>query len=226
MNAVDVVSVPPSHSIPDKMPDARDRILAAAQNLFAMRGFEGVSTTQIAKVAGITQPLIHYHFKNKEALWKATVARLFGRLQEEFLAVVTKLPRQDSQRFLMETIRHFVAFSAKYPEFGQFVMREGAQASDRLDWMTEHWMKPALREFRVLYDQALTEGWIKPVPFPQLVMLITSSANHFFSLSPMMKSLYGIDPLSADQQSLHSDAVVQVVLGAILYSPADTLAAC
>ncbi|MGB3622115.1 MAG: helix-turn-helix domain-containing protein, partial [Ketobacter sp.] len=50
----------------DRGTDARERILAAAEALFAIRGFEGVSTTQIAKVAGITQPLIHYHFKNKE----------------------------------------------------------------------------------------------------------------------------------------------------------------
>ncbi|RLT93289.1 MAG: TetR/AcrR family transcriptional regulator, partial [Ketobacter sp.] len=59
----------------ERGPDARERILAAAESLFAVRGFEGVSTTQIAKVAGITQPLIHYHFKNKEALWKATISR-------------------------------------------------------------------------------------------------------------------------------------------------------
>lgn len=219
MNAVDVLSAASCIPLSEKMPDARDRILAAAQELFAMRGFEGVSTTQIAKVAGITQPLIHYHFKNKEALWKATVARLFGRLQEEFLAVVNRLSRQNSQRFLVETIRHYIAFAAKYPEFGQFIMREGAQTSDRLDWMTEHWMKPAMREFKSLYDEALTEGWMKPVPFPQVVMLITSSTSHFFSLSPMMKSLYGIDPLCADQQALHSDAVVKVVLSAIMYEP-------
>lgn len=225
MNAVNVLPTSSSAPLSEKMPDARDRILAAAQSLFAMRGFEGVSTTQIAKVAGITQPLIHYHFKNKEALWKATVARLFGRLQDEFLTAVSRLPRHDSRRYMVDIIRHYVQFAAKYPEFGQFVMREGAQSSDRLEWMSEHWMKPALGEFRSLYDEAVANGWIRNIPFPQLVILATSTAHHCFSLAPMMMSLHGIDPLQADQIASQSEAVVQVVLAAIMMEPEVALSA-
>lgn len=225
MNAVNVLPTPSSAPLSEKMPDARDRILAAAQSLFAMRGFEGVSTTQIAKVAGITQPLIHYHFKNKEALWKATVARLFGRLQDEFLTAVSRLPRHDSRRYMVDIIRHYVLFAAKYPEFGQFVMREGAQSSDRLEWMSEHWMKPALGEFKSLYDEAVANGWIRNIPFPQLVMLVTSTAHHCFSLAPMMMSLHGIDPLQADQVAAQSEAVVRVVLTAIMMEPEVALSA-
>lgn len=225
MNAVNVLPTPSSAPIAEKMPDARDRILAAAQNLFAMRGFEGVSTTQIAKVAGITQPLIHYHFKNKEALWKATVARLFGRFQEEFLSAISRLPRHDTQRFMVDVIRSYVLFSARYPEFGQFIMREGAQASDRLEWMTEHWMKPALVQFQSLYDEARDSGLIRNIPFPQLVMLIASSAHHCFSLSPMMLSLHGVDTLQPELVQQQVDAVVQVVLSALLAEPQVALTA-
>lgn len=225
MNAVNTLPSNSSAPLAEKMPDARDRILAAAQNLFAMRGFEGVSTTQIAKVAGITQPLIHYHFKNKEALWKATVARLFGRMQEEFLSAVSRLPRTDSRRYMLDVIRHYVMFSAKYPEFGQFIMREGAQSSDRLEWMSEHWMKPALVEFKSLYDEALANGWIRNIPFPQLVMLVASSAHHCFSLSPMMMSLHGLDPLQPEHLGPQIDAVVQVVLAAIMLEPETALSA-
>lgn len=225
MNAVNVLPTLSTAPLSDKMPDARDRILAAAQNLFAMRGFEGVSTTQIAKVAGITQPLIHYHFKNKEALWKATVARLFGRLQDEFLTAIQRLPRHDNKRFLVEVIRHYIAFSAKYPEFGQFIMREGTQSSDRLEWMSEHWMQPALREFKMLYDEAIASGWLRNIPFPQMVMLIASTVHHCFSLSPMMKSLFGVDPLQSDLQTQQCDAVVQVVLASIMAEPERALIA-
>ena len=90
MNTPDLGSAGADFTI-ERGPDARERILSAAESLFAIRGFEGVSTTQIAKVAGITQPLIHYHFKNKEALWKATVARLFGQMGAEFTAEVAAL---------------------------------------------------------------------------------------------------------------------------------------
>lgn len=203
----------------ERGPDARDRILSAAESLFAIRGFEGVSTTQIAKVAGITQPLIHYHFKNKEALWKATVSRLFGRMSDEFSSEVMGLPQSDSRRYMVEMIRSYVNFVARYPQFGQFILREGVQESSRLAWMVEEWLKPLLNQFHEVYKKGAVEGWVKDIPFPQLIMLITASASHFFSLAPLVNSLYGIDANSPDQVLAQSDAVVEVAVNAILREP-------
>lgn len=200
---------------PEKGPDARDRILSAALSLFAMRGFEGVSTTQIAKVAGITQPLIHYHFKNKEALWKASVTRLFGQLDREFTQVVANLPKQDKKRFIIESLRNYVSFCAQHPEFGQFIMREGAQHTERLEWMVAELIKPVLQSFYDVYLEGAADGWLKPIPFPQLMMMVTAAASNFFSLSPLVKALYDIEPLSGEESLAHSDAVVEVVISSI-----------
>lgn len=200
---------------PEKGPDARDRILSAALSLFAMRGFEGVSTTQIAKVAGITQPLIHYHFKNKEALWKATVTRLFGKLDQEFTQVIAALPKQDKKRYVLEALRNYVSFCSKHPEFGQFIMREGAQQTERLEWMVSELVKPVLQPFYDVYLEGASEGWLKPIPFPQLIMMVTAAASNFFSLSPLVKTLYNIEPLSDEEALAHSDAVVEMVISSI-----------
>ena len=205
--------------VPERGPDARDRILSAAESLFAVRGFEGVSTTQIAKVAGITQPLIHYHFKNKEALWKATVARLFGQLSQEFSSELTGLQKLDKRRFLVEMIRCYVSFVARYPQFGQFILREGVQDSGRLDWMVEEWIRPLLKQFHDVYVEGVQEGWVKDIPFPQVMMLITGSASHFFSLSPLVRSLYQVDASSPDQVLAHSDAVVEMAVSVLLGEP-------
>lgn len=207
----------------ERGPDARERILAAAESLFAVRGFEGVSTTQIAKVAGITQPLIHYHFKNKEALWKATITRLFSRLSEEFQAEIKTLPQKDDRRYLIEMIRCYVSFVARYPQYGQFIMREGVHDSPRLQWMAEEWLKPMLNQFHSLYEKGIEEGWMKDIPFPQLIMLITASASHFFSMAPLVKALYDIDANSPEQVLAHSDAVVEVAVNAILREPVASL---
>jgi len=208
----------------EKNQDARDRILVAAQDLFAQRGFDGVSTTEIAREAGITQPLIHYHFKNKEALWKATVARLFSRLQDEFLTTLGRVSRHDTRRYLAEIIRQYVFFSARYPEAGRFILQEGGQTSERLDWLTEHWLKPATREFRHVYEQASAEGWIRPVPFAQFTTLMTATCHQYFSLVGMSKALFGTDPTAADAQALHGEMVVGTLLASLLNEPEKALA--
>ena len=58
----------------------RERILAAALDLFSERSFEGASTRLIAERAGVPQPLLTYHFGNKKELWRAAVGRLFEDL--------------------------------------------------------------------------------------------------------------------------------------------------
>jgi AcrR family transcriptional regulator len=52
---------------------ARTRILAAAESLFAERGFDHTSTARIASEAGVPHGLIFYHFKTKMDLLLALI---------------------------------------------------------------------------------------------------------------------------------------------------------
>jgi AcrR family transcriptional regulator len=47
----------------------RENILKTAARLFANQGFDGTTTIQIAREAGVTEPLIYYHFKGKDELF-------------------------------------------------------------------------------------------------------------------------------------------------------------
>jgi AcrR family transcriptional regulator len=65
-------------------PGSRERVLSAALELFAQRGFDGASTHEIARRAAVNQGLIAHHFGTKEALWRELVrsglAQLCARL--------------------------------------------------------------------------------------------------------------------------------------------------
>ena len=54
---------------------ARGRLLDAAEQLFAERGFYGVTTRQVATSAHADDALIYYHFKNKWGLFNAAFER-------------------------------------------------------------------------------------------------------------------------------------------------------
>lgn len=53
----------------------RERIVAAAERLFAERGYSGVSMPAIAAAAGITAGAIYKHFESKEQLFFTVVRR-------------------------------------------------------------------------------------------------------------------------------------------------------
>ncbi|MFJ7075827.1 TetR family transcriptional regulator [Streptomyces sp. NPDC098781] len=53
--------------------DTRDRILDAAREEFAERGYEKTSVRGIAKAAGVDSALVHHYFGTKEQVFEAAV---------------------------------------------------------------------------------------------------------------------------------------------------------
>lgn len=58
-------------------PNARERILQAACDLIAERGIGGARIAQIAKAAGVSTALVHYHFRTREELLAETLDYAF-----------------------------------------------------------------------------------------------------------------------------------------------------
>ena len=52
-----------------------ERILDAAEQLFAEFGYHGVTLKDVAKRVGVSSTLIHYHFSGKESIYEAVWAR-------------------------------------------------------------------------------------------------------------------------------------------------------
>ena len=60
----------------DGNPDeTRNEILKAAEESFAMAGFTGATTREVAARAGVNVATLHYHFGNKEGLYRAVIER-------------------------------------------------------------------------------------------------------------------------------------------------------
>jgi AcrR family transcriptional regulator len=206
---------------PKKKVDARTRILQTALTEFARKGFDGVSTTEIAKEAGVTQPLIHYHFKSKMALWQATVEQIFKALRDEFATTNTEFSSLGKKERIVMMIRRFVEFAGKYPEFGQFLLREGTQKSERLEWLIDTWGRPTLGLVVDDYRQGIEEGWMRDIPFPQVVSIVTAASTQFFALAPMIESMYGVNSHDPEQVKIHTDTVIDLVSSAMFVKDSE-----
>lgn len=57
-------------------PSAKERILAAAEELFAESGFDATPTSRIAERANVPKGLVHYYFRRKADLLSALIKRL------------------------------------------------------------------------------------------------------------------------------------------------------
>ena len=55
---------------------SRDKILDAAEDLFARRGFSGVGLREVAEAAGLGKSSLFHHFKSKSELYAAVAGRI------------------------------------------------------------------------------------------------------------------------------------------------------
>ena len=76
--------------------ERRDDVLDAALRAFAAGGYEGTSTEDIAREAGISQPYLFRLFGTKKALFQATVARCFRRTLDAFQAAAEGLRGEEA----------------------------------------------------------------------------------------------------------------------------------
>jgi AcrR family transcriptional regulator len=72
----------------------RDRILDAAEALFAERGFDGVTLRQIASSAGVDVALANYHFGKKLELFDAVFERRAALLNQSRLDALRKVQQE------------------------------------------------------------------------------------------------------------------------------------
>jgi AcrR family transcriptional regulator len=73
------------------MTEKQANILAIAMQLFAEQGYETTPTSQIAKLAGVSEGLIFRHFENKEGLLKAILEEGEKRL-EKYVSQIIQEP--------------------------------------------------------------------------------------------------------------------------------------
>jgi TetR/AcrR family transcriptional regulator len=216
-------------TVPQRRPRGRPRaeeaaslddILGAALKAFATHGYDGVSMRTLNRELGGSHNLLNGRFGSKEALWYATVDWAFqplvGRLQAAFDPTVT-----DPLQQLRNTILAFMLHSAEHPELLGLMNIEGRQDTERLAYIYNTYIEPALSPIRRLLDYLAAEGRIRPVPMRTFHFLLTHGAAAPFTLVPLARHFDPADPL--DPATLHAQAelAADLLIRALEIAPAS-----
>jgi len=142
--------------------DTRQTILNAALSEFAQVGFDAASIRNIAAITGLQHPLITYHYRTKDALWKAVAENAFAQIRrmwdeelpdQEGLSAIERLRAQYSA---------FLRFTIAYPDFHHFMLRESRPGNPRLPWLVETILLPTLERLLPQIRGAQQNGDLPP----------------------------------------------------------------
>jgi AcrR family transcriptional regulator len=203
---------------PDRTPrpsadPTRDRIVAAAAELFAERSFDGASTREIASRAGVTQPLLNYHYTSKEVLWRAAVDSLFDALTSAMAAHLADLGDVDELTRAKLSVRNFVTFSARHPELHRIITQESKADGSRMDYLVDHHVRPLYERTVSIFEHLVRDGVVAPIAPAHLYYILTGAGPTMFVLGPECRRLTGLDPGSDAVIEAHADAVCTLLFG-------------
>ena len=72
-------------AIPSVEQSSRDKILDAAETLFAKRGYAGIGLSEVAESVGLSKSSLFHHFQTKAQLYAAVTARILRRIEERLM---------------------------------------------------------------------------------------------------------------------------------------------
>jgi AcrR family transcriptional regulator len=99
----------------------RERILNAAERLFADRGYEETSIRAIVAKARVNQAAINYHFGGKDGLYREVLRSAIRALTERQLAHAEEMKSMSREKALGEFIRHQLHPLAARDEFSRYL---------------------------------------------------------------------------------------------------------
>src|SRR5262245_13134355 len=191
----------------------RDRILAAAVDLFSERSFDGATTREIAQRAGVTQPLLNYHYRSKDDLWRAAVDSLFDMLRRAMHDRMEGLRGVDELTSAKLRVREFVTFSARHPQLHRIITQESKADGPRMDYLVERHVRPLYESTVELFERLARAGAVAPIAAPHLYYILTGAGPTMFVLGPECQRLSGLDPRADEVVDAHADAVCTLLFG-------------
>jgi TetR/AcrR family transcriptional regulator len=179
-------------------PQAKERILQAAQKEFAARGFAGARMEAIARTAGINKAMLFYYFSSKEKLYQTILKGVMGEFFTKIRGLITK--ELTPEIFMEKFPELYIHLFASHPDFVRIVAFDlihnpenicGIMASI-INEMTSFQPHPLFELIRRWYELGLVS---EPDPLHFMMNIVALSIFSFIG-KPMVEAISGIQVAS------------------------------
>ena len=210
-------SVQEDKTINNKKAEIREvhtaRIMAAAEEVFALKGFKGATTQEIADLAALPKANVHYYFKTKADLYNAVLedvlliwkedAEAFDRSEDPTLALTNYIKS-----------KMFHSFSRPFGSkvwANEIIHGAPVLGDEKLGKFLNIWEKRKT----IQIGRWIKQGKILPIDPHYLLFLIWATTQHYADFEHQISVLNGNKPLSKTQQARATKNVIGIVLRGI-----------
>jgi TetR/AcrR family transcriptional regulator len=187
------------------------RILAAAEQVFAERGYSAASTASIAALAGVPKANLHYYFRTKQALYRRVIENVIA----QWVETSDQIRREaEPKAALSAYIAGKIDFSRLHPHaskvFASEILHGAPTIAERLSGDLKTWFDAKC---------AVIEGWIAggkmaPVDPRHLFFVLWAATQTYADFDVQAAALLGQRKLRPADFAAARQLVTAMVLAA------------
>ena len=203
------------------MDTTKARILEAAGNVFAQKGFEAGTVREICQSAGVNLAAINYHFGDKRRLYLAAVSHAFSSRQDEMGVSEWPpgTPAEERLRGWVGAMMERLLGEDRQPWHMQLMMREVASPDVACEALVKEYIRPHFEYLTAILKDLLPAE----VSEERLALLVFSLVGQglFYRFSqPIMRLLMGEPSYATMTPQVLAEHVTTTMLAALGVRPA------
>lgn len=196
-------------TVSQRRTEKQNSILDAAEEQFAIHGFNGVSLESIASSIGMTRHSLLYYYSTKEQLYIAVLDRVLELWLEDMNSISVG---DDPEQALSQYIAVKMRFSHDQPSGSKVFTQEVSAGAPYYKDAIEQRVKPVLeRDLSTLKIWA-EQGKIQNIDFMHMMFLIWAATQAYADLAPQFAILMGKEKMALEDYDNASKLLTQWVL--------------
>jgi TetR/AcrR family transcriptional regulator len=190
-----------------------ERILDAAQEVFATYGYQGSTVDEIANRAGISKPNLHYYFKRKQDLYLAVLRRTLAI----WLVPLRELDRGgDPAEEIGHYIAHKVELSRRFPVASRVFANEIVQGAPFLKGYLQKELRAVVERKAAVIQHWIDEGKLAPIDPYHLIFLIWAATQHYADFTSQVKAVLNVPRLTQQHYRKIEQSLSRIILHGVL----------
>ena len=194
------------------------KILAAAETVFAEKGFKGASVGLIAERAGVPKPNVYYYFGAKEDLYRKLIEEVCSIWLH---AADTFDETEDPAQAFRTYVSSKMDLARARPHGSRLWAIEMASGAPFLQDYLVNTVKPWLESRERVLERWIREGKLAPVKARYLFYMIWATTQHYADFAAQIDVMNGGEPLSDAQFAEAKETVINLVLTSIGLKPVN-----
>jgi TetR/AcrR family transcriptional regulator len=196
---------------PAKAERTRAAVLAAAEPLFARRGYAATRLEDVAEAVGVKRAALFYHFRDKQDLYDAVIEDAFGALVA-CLDEAFSVPRPIAER-IERAVEAWVDAVVARPALARLMLRHAAGADENSAQPLFPAVERLLRTAWSLFEEGRARGELEPIhddPFHTASALIGATVFYVSAFGALLPP-GDFDPLAPEQVAAHKRDALRTV---------------